>query len=410
MQRVLVTGMGIVSPTGCDTASFFSSLVDARSGVRRHPGDAAYLLDPLPVAAIDFNAAEHFSRMQAGQLDRHVQFALVAVRQAMNDAMPEITPDERERAGVYWGTGMGGADTLESAYTCLIGSDEKRLRPLTVVTAMANAAAAQISIEFSLLGPMLSISNACSSSAMAIGEAMRAIRFGEIDVAIVGGSEALLTSGTLRAWQVLGTLAELNPTHPEQSCCPFDRRRSGLVLGEGAAALVLESETRARRRGARIYAELSGYGNAADGQHLARPDAAGQGRAMRAALRNAELRPEQIGYLNAHGTATKIGDVVESEAIAQVFGSGVQDLAISSTKAVHGHLMGAAGAVEFIACVLALTNRFAPPTAHLEEADAACPLNYLPRQGRELQAGHAVMSNSFAFGGGNAVLIARQYR
>ena len=382
-----------------------------RSGIKHLNRPFAEQLSIRIAASVeDFNPAAHFSKIQLTGIERFSQFALVAAEQAVQDARLVLKESEYQRSGVYMGSCLGGAGTLEDGYIEVFRHENPRIKPLSVLLSMNNAAASHLSIKYRLQGPNITYATACASSAIAIGEAYRQIKHGYADVMLAGGAEAMLTLGAMKAWEALRTVAHEDPNDPAASCKPFAKDRSGLVLGEGAAALVLESETRARRRGARIYAELSGYSNTADGQHIARPDAAGQARAMRAALRCAELRPEQIGYLNAHGTATKIGDAVESEAIAQVFGAAAQDLAISSTKAVHGHLMGAAGAVEFIACVLALTNRFAPPTAHLEEADEACPLNYLPQHGRELQAGHAVMSNSFAFGGGNAVLIAQPYR
>jgi 3-oxoacyl-[acyl-carrier-protein] synthase II len=243
---------------------------------------------------------------------------------------------------------------------------------------------------------------------MSIGEAYRAIRGGYVDVVVAGGSEALLSSGNLAAWDAMRALAHADPCDPARSCKPFAADRSGLVLGEGAAALILESSDRAERRGARIYGEIVGYGNASDAMHIAKPDADGQVRAMRDALAEAQLDPTAVGYVNAHGTATPIGDVVETEALHRVFGQHAPALCVSSTKALHGHLLGAAGALEMLVTLRALDANIVPPTAHLDAPDAACDLDYVPLTARKVVL-DAVMSNSFAFGGMNAVLIARRY-
>jgi 3-oxoacyl-[acyl-carrier-protein] synthase II len=272
---------------------------------------------------------------------------------------------------------------------------------------MNNAAAAQVAIEHGLHGPNQTISTACSSSAIAIGEAARAIRHGYAEVMLAGGSEALLTLGTLKAWDAMRALAFEDATDAGASCRPFSKDRTGLVLGEGAGVLVLEDLGRAERRGARIYAELAGYGAANDARHVARPDAAGQARAMALALADAGLAPDAIDYVNAHGTATPVGDVVETEAIKQVFGAHARRLPVSSTKSMHGHLMGAAGAVELIGAVLAITHQALPPTANLRVPDPECNLDYVPNIGRTAVSVKTVMSNAFAFGGSNAVLIAR---
>jgi 3-oxoacyl-[acyl-carrier-protein] synthase II len=277
------------------------------------------------------------------------------------------------------------------------------------VLGMNNAAAGNISIAYGVRGPLLNVSTACSSSATSIGEAYRAIKAGYADVIVAGGSEALVTYGNLRAWDAMQALAHADPTDCARSCKPFSANRKGIVLGEGAAAVILERADLAERRGVRIHAEVVGYGNAADAKHISKPDAHGQVRAMRAALADAALDPSSVGYVNAHGTATMLGDVVETEAIKQVFGKHVRDLAVSSTKALHGHLMGATGAVEVVSGIMALEHNIIPPTAHLDFPDPACDLDYVPNQARKATL-DAVMSNSFGFGGMNAVLVVRRYR
>ena len=406
MRRVVITGMGVVTPIGQTVPEFFDALLGRCSGVRRVPEAIYDGPAPLVAAMVDFDPRAHWPAHHAAQLDRASQFALVAARQALCDAALHDS-DVRRDAGVYWGTGLGGASSIEESYRMLyLGGG--RVRPSSVVLAMNNAAAGNISIANGLRGPILNVSTACSSSAVSIGEAYRAIRHGYADVLVAGGSEALITHGNLRAWDAMQALAHADAEHPERSCKPFSANRRGIVLGEGSGALVLESAEHAEQRGARVYAEIVGYGNTADASHLSRPDADGQARAMCSALENAMLTPRDIGYVNAHGTATAVGDVVESDAITRVFGDAATTVPVSSTKALHGHLMGAAGAVEMIAAIAALVRGLAPPTAHLDQPDPQCRLNYVPDAPQPLRR-DAIVSNSFAFGGINAVLVARRY-
>jgi len=407
VRRVVVTGMGVVTPVGQSLTEFFSSLVEKRSGIRRVPETLYSGPAALVAGLIDFDASAFWPPHQAAQYDRVTQLALAAVHHALVDAALTTSDDDTRQAGVYWGTGLGGAATIEESYRLLhLGGG--RVRPSSVVLGMNNAAAGNISIANGLHGPLLNVSTACSSSATSIGEAYRAIRAGYADVIVAGGSEALVTYGNLRAWDAMQALAHADADDPSRSCKPFSKNRRGIVLGEGAGALILESEEHAERRGARVHAELAGYGNAADAHHISKPDAEGQSRAMCAALSEAKLCAADVGYINAHGTATIVGDVVETSAIKRVFGADACDLAVSSTKALHGHLMGATGAVEMIAAICALEHGVVPPTAHLDCPDPACDLDYVPNASRPLQA-DAVMSNSFGFGGMNAVLVARRY-
>jgi 3-oxoacyl-[acyl-carrier-protein] synthase II len=407
LPRVVVTGMGVVAPVGQTTSAFFAGLVAAKSGIRRLESASFPGVQSLIAGQVDFDPSPYLPAHQSAQLDRAVQFALVAARQALDEAALDLTDADLFRAGVYWGTGLGGATTTEESYWNLFAGDG-RVRPAAVVTGMSNAAAGQISIANGLRGPILNISTACSSSASAIGEAYRAIQAGHADVVVAGGSEALVTTGILRAWDAMRALARVDPVDPSRSCRPFSANRTGLVLGEGAAALVLESAERAERRGARIYAEIAGYGNAADAFNMSKPDASGQVRAMRRALDDARLAPENVDYVNAHGTATQIGDIVETSALKQVFGAAGRRPLVSSTKALHGHLMGATGAVEMLASLMALEQGIVPPTAHLDVPDPSCDLDYVPNESRRAKL-DVVMSNSFGFGGMNAVLVARRY-
>ena len=408
MRKAFVTGLGVVSPVGNSLDEFFNNLLSGRSGIRRLSAAFAPRLAAQIGGEVDFDAGALFPRPKLALLDRFSQFALAAAGQAMADARIDASDPRKMRAGVYIGTGLGGAQTTEAGYVELFTNGKDRLPPYTVVRAMNNAATAHISIDFGLRGPSVTYSTACSSSAIAIGEAARAIRHGYVDLAIAGGAESLLTLGTIRAWEALRTLASEDPGDPAASCRPFSRDRTGLVLGEGAGLVVLESEEHARARGARAYAELSGYGVSSDASHLTKPSQEGQAAAMRMALADAGLAPESIGYINAHGTATLAGDQIETAAVKEVFGAHAHRVAVSSTKSMHGHLMGATGAVEFIAAVLALHRSALPPTANLRVPDPDCDLDYVPNIGRTGVELGAVMSNSFAFGGSNAVLVARR--
>lgn len=408
MRKVVVTGLGVVSPVGIGRDAFFSSLLASRSGIRRLTAEFAPRLTSRIGGEVAFDAAAFFPKPKLALLDRFSQFALIAATEALQDAGIDAADPRKARAGVYLGTGFGGAQTIESAYTELFSKGKDRLGPYTVIRVMNNAATAHISIDFALRGPSLTFSTACSSSGIAIGEACRAIRHGYADLAVAGGAESLLTLATIRAWEALRTLAAEDPEDSSASCRPFSRDRTGLVLGEGAGIVVLESEEHARARGAKIYAELAGYGVSSDSSHLTKPSQDGQAVAMRMALSDAGLAPQSVGYINAHGTATLAGDVIETAAIKEVFGPHASKLAVSSTKSMHGHLMGATGAVEFIASVLALQSGSLPPTARLRVADPECDLDYVPNTARTGVQLEAVMSNSFAFGGSNAVLVARR--
>jgi 3-oxoacyl-[acyl-carrier-protein] synthase II len=362
---------------------------------------------PLRVAGmVDIDFSQFLPPAKVAGTERVSLFALVAAQQALQAAGIDQTTPALASAGVYVGTGIGGVSALEAAYGEFFLRGGARIKPLTVVHAMNNAAAAYIALEQGCHGPVLTYSTACSSSAMAIGEAYRAIKHGYVDAAIAGGTEAMLTPGTIKTWEALRTLAVPDAVDPAASCKPFDKRRTGFVLAEGAAMLMLETRESAERRGAPIYAVIEGYGSRTDATHLTKPDADGQAATMRAALADAGLAPNDIGYVNAHGTATLAGDVVESNAIKAVFAGHTQSLAVSSTKSMHGHVMGATGAVEFIAALAALRHGFLPPTINLAEPDPECDLDYVPNHARENVALQHVMSNSFAFGGSNAVLIA----
>ena len=403
MRRVAITGAGVVSPCGTGWVRFAHALAAARSGIRLLPPEIAQHSGVQVGALAEWDPAA-IKATEAANLDRVSQFALAAAAEALASSGLDVASADRSRIGVYWGTGMGGAHSLEAGYKQVYGANEWRLRPLTVVMAMNNAAGSNVALRHGLRGPFANYSTACSSSAMALGEAMRTIAAGRADVVVAGGAEALLTPGTLAAWHALRTLAPADASDPAASCKPFDRRRAGLVLGEGAAAFVLEDEAHARSRGATIRGFLVGYGNTCDAAHLSRPDADGQARAMRAALDEAGAARSDIGYLNAHATATQVGDLVEAEAIDAVFGEAAPRVA--ATKSMHGHLLGAAGALEFAVALHALETGVAAPTAFLEQPDPAAKLRHVALNAERIDNPRAVMSNSFAFGGSNVVLVA----
>lgn len=416
MTPVLVTGLGAISPLGIDCPTSFAAALEARSAVRRAPESLSAGLPDLLIAKAAADPETLLERRFAG-LDRATQFALVAAQQAMADAGIAEAPADAARFGIFAGIGFGGAHTLDGLYARYFNAlhrDEAGRRsatvmhPLSVPRMMANGPMAAVSMRYGLRGMGNTYSVACASSAIAAGEALRAIQHGYVDAAVVIGTEAMLTSGSLVAWNALRVMARCDEQDPASSCRPFAADRSGFVLGEGAAALVLESRERARRRGARAHAELAGYGSSSDAGHLTAPSVEGQAEAMRQALAHAGLQPGQIHYLNAHGTATDAGDVIESESIAAVFGPAAARLPVSSTKAVHGHLIGAGGTLELVLALMALKTGSIPPTAHLLQADPRCPLDYVPLVARHGCRIDAVMSNSFAFGGSNASLVARR--
>ncbi len=407
-RRVAITGSGVVSPLGVGLPEFRRALAEARPGIRRLPEEVARTSGVQVGALVDWNPAPLFKEAEAANMDRVSQFALAAAAEALASSGLDLAAADRARIGVYWGTGMGGAHTMDAAYKQVYGANEWRLRPLTVVMGMNNAAGSNVAVRHGLGGPFANFSTACSSSAMALGEATRTIAAGRAEAIVAGGAEALLTPGTLAAWQALRTLAPADAANPGASCKPFDRRRCGLVLGEGAAAFVLEDEAHARARGARIHGFITGYGNSCDAVHMSRPDRGGQTRAMHEALSESGLAPGDIGYLNAHGTATTVGDVVEAEAINAVFGASANALPVSSTKSLHGHLLGGAGALEFAVALLALEEGVLAPTAFLEQPDPAIRLRHVALKAERIAPPRAVMSNSFGFGGSNVVLIAER--
>ena len=407
LRRVAITGLGVFASIGKDVESFFSSLVNARSGVRRiRQWDPSSLSVQIAAEIPDYQPTDYFPLKRLDLLDRFSQLGLLAAREAMLSSGIEVSDEEKPRFGVVMGSGMGGVETFDIGYFNLYAKHETRLHPFTIPKIMHNAATSQICMEYGAQGPGLTIATACSSSGHAIGEAFHLIKFGLADVMLAGGSDAPITYGMLRSWESVRVLAAGNG-NPSTACRPFSADREGMVLGEGAGVFVLEEWERARKRGAMIYAEIAGYGMSSDASHITQPSIDGPARAMRMALDEAETNPEDVDYINAHGTGTRLNDVTETQVIKKVFGDHARRLAISSTKSMHGHVMGATGAVELAATVLALERNTIPPTANYTCPDPECDLDYVPNQARA-QRVEVAMSNSFAFGGLNAVLLVRR--
>ena len=406
-RRVVVTGIGPVTPVGTGVDEFWNGLVSGRNGIRQI---TAFETDDLPVKVAgevpDFDPSPFLDPKEIRRTDRFVHYAMASAALAWENAgKPEVVSD---RAGVVFGTGIGGIGTLLQQHTVLLNKGAGRVSPFMVPALMANAASGHIAMRFGFTGPNLSTVSACSSSNHAIGEATRYIREGYLDLCIAGGSEAATLPLTVAAFAQMTALTR-NP-NPETASRPFDRARDGFVLSEGACSLVLESEERARERGARIYCEVAGYGASDDAFHITAPDPKGSGAAlaMKWALRDANEEPNAVSYVNAHGTSTQLNDAAETAAIKAVLGDeAAHGVAVSSTKSMTGHMLGAAGAVEGAVCVLAIVNGVVPPTIHYETPDPECDLDYVPNAAREMDV-RLALSNSFGFGGHNAVIAFRR--
>jgi nodulation protein E len=401
--------MGVISGLGLDQQQFWQALVNGQTGIGPIPHDVG----PNPemgmnqvrfkngAAVLGYNGEAYFSRKTLSFMDRFAQFSVIAAREAVASAGIEWNDELREGAAIITGSCMGGRFTDEIGYWELFHHGRHRVHPLTIPLGMSNAGASHISMEFGLQGPAYTISSACSSSAHAIGNALWMVRSGAAPLALAGGSESPLFLGGLKAWEAMRVVSP-------DTCRPFSANRSGMILGEGAAMLVLEPLDRALARGAKPLAEIVGFGMSADACHVTQPSAEGAAKAIRAALRDGGLVPEQVGYINAHGTATEANDRMETTAIHSVFGNHSGTPPVSSTKSSHGHTLGAAGAIEAAATVLALHNRVLPPTINFTEPDPECDLDVVPNQSRPAEV-EVALSQSFAFGGLNAVLAFRAW-
>jgi nodulation protein E len=403
MNRVVITGVGSVTPYGIGVKALWDGIEAFTAAI----GPISWLADESCSfrnggAVHGYNVDKHFNAGQIMLLDRATQFALLAGREALGMAALGLSEEESERAAVYIGTATGGSESIHHGYKELYVLKSHTLPPLIVPRAMSNAAASQISLEHKLRGPALTISTACASSTQAIGEAFRLLRSGDIDVAVAGGTDACLNVFTWKAWEAIRAMAP-------DTCRPFSKGRRGMILGEGAGVVVLETRDRALKRSANILGELIGYAVNSDAQDIVKPSVAGASRAMRDALCYAGIAPHEVSYINAHGTGTTLNDRCETAAIHAVFGLHAQRLAVSSVKSSVGHLMGAAGAVELIAALMAYNRNILPPTMNYLGADPECNLDYVT-EGARLQQTDVIVKNSFAFGGLNTSLVMRKHK
>jgi nodulation protein E len=401
MRRAVITGLGAISALGPDVGTLAAALKAGRSAIgplTTIPTEG--LITKVGAEVRDFDPNIHFESGKLALLDRFAQFALVATREAISGSGLKFRDGIGARTAVIVGSGVGGQITLDENYYRVYSQGAKRLHPFTIPKLMISAAASHITMEHGITGPSFTVASACASANHAIGIAFHMVRAGSVDVAVAGGTEAVFTFGTMRGWEALRVMAP-------DTCRPFSRDRKGMVLGEGAAMVVIEELERAKARGAEILGEIVGFGMTSDAADIVLPSVDGAISAMRACLTDARLAPEEVGYINAHGTGTAANDVTETKAIHTVFGPHAKRLAVSSTKSMHGHALGAAGALELAATIIALRQGFIPPTANFTEADPQCDLDYVPNEARAVQVGVA-LSNSFAFGGHNAILAVRR--
>jgi nodulation protein E len=400
-RRVVVTGVGVISPIGNNRDEFWRSLSAGCPGIRPLQAvDGRLLRFPNGAEVQGFDPSRYFDEKEIGLLDRFAQFGVVAAREAVKDAGIEWTQELRENSAIITGSCVGGQSTEDDGFVGLYRNNVPRVNPFTIPRTMANAAASRISLEMGIVGPTYTISTACSSANHAIGQAFWMVRNRAAALAIAGGSEAVFSMGFLKAWEAMRVVSP-------DTCRPFSKDRRGLILGEGGAMLVLEPLEAAHARGAHIYAEIVGFGMSSDAHHITQPSADGAARAIRSAICDAAIQPEQVGYINAHGTGTPANDPTETTAIRKVFGEHADRLSVSSTKSMHGHALGAAGAIEAVGTVLAIQRGILPPTANFTQPDPACDLDVIPNTARRAEVDCA-LSNSFAFGGLNAVIAFRR--
>ncbi|MGE7718429.1 beta-ketoacyl-ACP synthase II [Priestia megaterium] len=410
MKRVVITGMGVVSPIGNNIRTFWNNLIKGESGISSI--DTFNITDhKAKIAGIvrDFDADKVLGKKEARRLDRFSQFALAAAEQAWEDSKLDLNHIDPERLGVYVGSGIGGIETLIENIDALRQKGPRRVSPTLVPGMISNAAAAQISIKWNVMGPSMSPVSACAIGNTAIGEAFRLIRSGEVDAVFAGGTEAAITDLSVASFGNATALSTRNDA-PTQASRPFDEDRDGFVMSEGAGILILESLSHALRRGANIHAEVIGYGASSDAHHMVatHPEGKGAYLAMRAALKNANISLEEIDVISAHATSTKVGDISETKAIKQLFGKQAYKIPITANKSMVGHMLGAAGGVEAIALAMSLKQGIVPPTINLENPDPLCDLDYVPAIARQVKI-NTGLSNSFGFGGHNAAIVLKKY-
>lgn len=405
-RRVVVTGLGVVTSIGHTVEDFWTGLLAGKSGVDRLTHfDAANFASQIGAEVRDWEAAEHMDPKEARRNDRYTHFGFVAAKQAVADAGLEMAKEDGDRVGVIIGSGIGGMHTYESQLKVLVERGPRKVSPFTIPSLIGNMCSGLVAIEYGARGPNFGIVSACATGTHALGEAWHAIRRGEADVMIAGGSEAAITPFSYASFCAMKAMSTRND-EPQKASRPFDRNRDGFVMGEGSGILVLESLAHAQARGARVYCELKGYAATCDAFHITQPDPEGKGLslAMKRALETAALRPEQIDYINAHGTSTPYNDKFETMAIKRVFGDHARKLAISSTKSMTGHLLGAAGGIESVITVKTIASGMIAPTINLDDPDPECDLDYVPNTARPARV-QAALSNNLGFGGQNAAVV-----
>ncbi|TKI54896.1 beta-ketoacyl-ACP synthase II [Brevibacillus antibioticus] len=409
-RRVVITGVGVVSPVGNDAQTFWNSLLEGKSGIDRVAAfDASDYPTQIAGEVKNFDPEQYMDKKDIRRTDRFVQFGLAAAKMAVEDAKLEITPENAERVGVYIGSGIGGLTTWEEQHSVLLEKGPRRVSPFFIPMLIANMASGAVSIQYGAKGPTSSAITACATGTNAIGEALRLIQFDHADVMIAGGAEATVRPMAFAGFCSAKAMSTRND-EPQKASRPFDQDRDGFVMGEGAGVLIMEELEHAKKRGATIIAEVIGYGMSADAHHITSPSPGGEGaaRCMASALKDAGVDPTEVQYINAHGTSTGQGDIAETQAIKSVFGEHAYKLAVSSTKSMTGHLLGATGGVEAIATAYALRDQVLPPTINLDNPDPECDLDYVPNHARKATVNVAV-SNTFGFGGHNATVILKRY-
>ena len=410
-RRVVITGLGVVSPLGQDLEGFWQALLAGQCGVDKITAfDASAFSTQIAAQVKDFNPAPAFpSPKEVRRTDRFSQFGVYAAWQALRDSGLDLAKTNLDEVGVFVGSGIGGLETVTEQHKILLERGPGRVSPFMIPMLISNMASGLISMYYNLRGPNFATCSACATANHALGEAWRTLKMGDAEVMLAGGAEATIVPIGIGGFCAMRAMSTRNDA-PKQASRPFDKERDGFVMGEGAGVVVLEELEHAKARGARIYAEFAGYGNSADAHHLTAPSPNGEGaaRCMRMALRNAELNPEDISYINAHGTSTPQGDIAETQAIKTVFGEHARKLAVSSTKGATGHMLGAAGAVEMVVCAKAIATDTVPPTINYDVPDPECDLDYVPNKARQVKV-NAIVNNSFGFGGHNASLIAKKF-
>jgi len=409
-RRVVVTGLGLITPLGLGVDLSWQNLVNGKSGIRKISSfDVSAFPTQIAGEVVNFNPEDYIEFKEVKKMDRFIHFAVAAATFALNDSGLKITDSNSDRVGVLVGSGMGGLRTIEHYHSVLLEKGPRRITPFFIPMLTINLAAGQISIKFSAKGPNSAISTACATGSHSIGDAFRIIQRGEADAMIAGGTEAVISPLGIGGFNAMKALSTRND-EPEKASRPFDVDRDGFVIGEGAGIIILESLHHATDRGAKIYAEIVGYGMTADAYHITSPPPGGEGaaRCMTLALKDSGIGHSEVDYINAHGTSTKYGDEIESQAIKAVFGEHAYKVAISSTKSMMGHLLGAAGGVEAVISVLSIVNDIALPTINLDNPDPECDLDYIPHKARKMKINYA-LSNSFGFGGTNACLLFKKF-